>query len=62
MATGKFAFLFFIFYVPFFIAFWVMFGGNENGDKIASRFNPALGDAFRTLNDVVSTLEFFQCK
>jgi len=56
VATGKFAFLFFIFYVPFFIAFWVMFGGDQNGDKIASKFDAALGDAFRKLNDVIYTV------
>ena len=53
VALGKFAFLFFMFYVPFVVAFWVMFGGDHNGDKIKAKYGK-LGDAFRKFNDVVS--------
>eukprot|EP00795_Rhopilema_esculentum_P002084 gene2084-17654_t len=51
-ALGQFAFLFFLFFIPFNVAFWIFFGGKENGKIIGERYQH-LAKAFENLNDVI---------
>ena len=52
-ASLQFAFLFFIFFVPFTVAFWIFFGGEENAKRIKAKYPDVNTAGFKKLSDVV---------
>ena len=46
-----------IFFVPFVVAFWVLFGAGENAKIIAKKQDKQLSNAFLKFNDVVSKIQ-----
>eukprot|EP00112_Aurelia_sp_Birch-Aquarium-sp1_P026162 Seg91.6 transcript_id=Seg91.6/GoldUCD/mRNA.D3Y31 product="Serine/threonine-protein phosphatase 6 regulatory ankyrin repeat subunit C" protein_id=Seg91.6/GoldUCD/D3Y31 len=55
-ASLQFAFLFFIFFVPFTVTFWIFFGGEEIEKQIKAKHPDVNTGGFKTFNNVVYTV------
>lgn len=55
--TMKFAFLFFEFFVPYTVAFWILFGGHKNGHKMGAES----AANWESLNDLTFSVWTVSC-